>query len=142
MKTRRQTLGLAFACLCSPLLSPSVIGQDEIIVRGSSRFDVAIGSFGGVAGGDVARKLGALLRETGSFNLKSPTSGVFVVTGSSNGGQVDGTLTGPQGQSMFRRGYRNASPSQNIARLADDVIEAITGTPGIFSSQQCAFLGK
>lgn len=104
---------------------------DEIIVRGSSRFDVAIGTFGGRSGAGVAGDLGRVLRESGYFNVKAPGPGMFVVTGGSDGTQVDGILTGPQGQSLFRRGYRNASVRNNVGRLADDIIEAIVGVPGI-----------
>ncbi len=115
--------------------------QDEIIVRGSSKFDVAIGNFGGPSGAGVARTLSKRLRDSGYFNIKAPGPGLFVVTGGSDGRRVDGTLTGPQGQSMFRKGYKNASIDVNIARLADDITEAITGVPGI-NGTSLVFVGR
>lgn len=119
----------------------NIQAQDEIIVRGSSKFDVAIGNFGGPSGTTVAQALSKRLRDSGYFNIKAPGPGLFVVIGGSDGRQVSGTLTGPQGQSIFRKGYRNARIDTNIARLADDITEAITGIPGI-NGTSLVFVGR
>ncbi len=116
-------------------------GQDEIIVRGSSRIDVAIANLGGPAGAGVARDLGNLLRDSGYITLKAPGPGVYVVTGGSDGRTVDGILTGPQGQSLFRQRYQDTRMQSNVARLADDIIEAVVGVPGINASQ-IVFVGR
>lgn len=115
--------------------------QDEIVVRGTSRFDLALGPFEGPAGAAVARDLGRLLGDSGYFNIRQPGPGVFLVAGGSGGAQLDGVLTGPQGQPIFRQRYRQPNLRTNVARLADDVIQAVAGVPGINASK-LIFVGR
>lgn len=115
--------------------------QDEIIVRGSSRFDIVLQGFGGAGGERLSRDLAGFLKASGYFNVGAANAGAFVVTGGSGGTQVDGVLSGPQGQNLFRRRYRNPQFRTNVARLADDIIEATVGLPGINAST-FVFVGR
>ena len=127
-------IGLAF-------LLGKALGQDEIVLRGSSKFDLVLTPFQGVTGKSAEAGLRRLLRHSGYFNIAATPNGeAYSVRGGGNGSQIDGILSGPQGQSIFRRGYRKATMKSNIQTLADDIISAVTGIPGITSSR-IAFVG-
>ncbi len=115
--------------------------RDEIVVRGSSKFDLFVGQFGGDSGSAVRRDLMRVLESSGYFRFAPAAPGNYAISGAGLGNQVDGILAGPQGQSLFRRGYRKTTLRANVHALADDIIEAIAGVPGITSSK-IVFVGR
>lgn len=127
----RQT-GLAFCLLVT--LAPPAWSQDEIVVRGSSRIDLAIERFAGGLGDGIRQDLSQILGETGAFNLSEIGPASFVVSGGENGHRISATLTSPRGQTVFRREYQQPNLRANVRHLADDIVTAITGRPGIASS--------
>lgn len=132
--------GLVAALLLLLAVTPG-FSQDEIVVRGSSRFDIVIGAISGSSGRAVKDDLSRKLRDSGYFNVLGEGRDAYAVSGGSDGAQVDGALTGPQGQSFFRRRYREVNLRANVAQLADDIIEAVAGVPGINASK-IVFVGR
>lgn len=139
---RREVLGGILASAVT-LASPwSARAQDEIVIRGSSRFPLALGAFQGASGEVAKRELAKRLEASGYFDLgASSASGVYRVTGGSDGLRVDGALAGPQGQAFFTKRYAENSLVTNVAQLADDIIEAVSGAPGINASR-FVFVGR
>ena len=141
MKSSRRffTAHLAALLVSFPLIAQAQ--NDAIVVRGSSKFEIGVGTFAGPSGAAIKSQLTTLLRDSGYFKLAAPRPGVYTVQGSGTGNQIDSSLKGPQSQSMFNRGYRRPSLGSNVRMLADDIIEAITGTPGI-TSGKIVFTGR
>lgn len=59
----------------------------------------------------------------------------FVISGSSVGGRVVGRLADAKGKEFFERTYAAPGLDENIKALADDVVFAITGRPGLATSR-------
>lgn len=127
--TKRSWLVGSLAAAAAVMGGGLAEGQDEIIVRGSSRFALALKPLGGSARERMAGELRRMLEDSGYFKLGPQSAEAFVVSGGSGGTQVDGVLEGSQGQELFRRRYRSANFRTNVARLADDIIEAVSGVP-------------
>ncbi len=139
--TKRSWLVGSLAAAAAVMGGGLAEGQDEIIVRGSSRFALALKPLGGSARERMAGELRRMLEDSGYFKLGPQSAEAFVVSGGSGGTQVDGVLEGSQGQELFRRRYRSANFRTNVARLADDIIEAVSGVPGI-NATTFVFVGR
>jgi|MDTC01.2.fsa_nt_gb TolB protein len=141
MKISRRYFTLHLAALLVCFTVDTQAQNDAIVVRGSSKFEIGVGTFAGLSASEIKIQLSTLLRDSGYFKIVAPRPGVYTVQGRGTGGQIDSSLIGPQGQSIFNRDYRRSNLGNNVQILADDIIEAITGTPGI-TSGKIVFTGR
>lgn len=68
--------------------------------------------------------------EVAGFSLVAPEQARFILTGR-NGTQVEGTLQDANKRSILARAYPGGTPRLQAHTLADDVVQAATGRPGI-----------
>ncbi|MFV1994548.1 MAG: DPP IV N-terminal domain-containing protein, partial [Verrucomicrobiales bacterium] len=116
------------------LAAPRATAQVEITIEGYSGVPLRLRALTGDSGPPATSVLERDLGRSGCF---SPGSGktAWLVAGSSTSGRIEGILSSPAGQEILRRSYRESNPARNAHRFADDIVEAITGKPGISSSQ-------
>ncbi|MDG2124901.1 MAG: hypothetical protein P8J87_14460 [Verrucomicrobiales bacterium] len=89
----------------------------------------------GASGRAATRTLVADLVTSGVFELlKSPEPRAFKITGSSTGGRIDASFSNPGSQLVFTRTYNGPGIKANAHRFADDVVQHVTGKPGIASA--------
>ncbi len=91
-----------------------------------------IGGTGLSAGGLVS----AALRRSGRINLKTdPLGQHWIIRAGSSAGRIDGALVSPGGKVIFNRHYDLSDMRHNAHAFADDIVEALTGEPGIAFSR-------
>ncbi|MBX7211015.1 MAG: hypothetical protein K1X78_22105 [Verrucomicrobiaceae bacterium] len=76
-----------------------------------------------------------LIRAGEVLPVAADDKAVFSLGGSSVGGRISARLTGEKGKEIFERTYAAPGLEDNVKALADDVIYAITGQPGLATSQ-------
>jgi len=119
-----------FALIASP---PDVRSAREITITKTSGHPLALQPLAGSSGKTASNIVQSDLNKTGVFNFSPPGQGVFVASGNSSGGRIDGTLTAPDGRQIFSRTYAGKTLTSNAHRFADDIVFAITGKPGVAS---------
>ena len=95
---------------------------------------VAVGEFGGATGITAAQALTSQLASSDGVQLLAKGAR-FTLTGSSVGGRITGRLTEHKGKVVFERTYAAPGLDDNVRSLADDVIFAVTGHPGLATSK-------
>lgn len=68
--------------------------------------------------------------EVAGFVLVSPEKARYTLTGK-NGTQVEGTLADSAKRAVLARSYPGGTPRAQAHSLSDDVVQAVTGRPGI-----------
>lgn len=131
----------AFLFLCLFPLTTVIVGAPvgeapvEITVKGQAGYPLALQGLQGPAGSSASKTLDSALRRSGRFRLNPTPSGSFVVSGSAHQDRIDGQLRAPGGSIIFSRTYRSGDPRRDLHQFADDIVFAVTGMPGIASSQ-------
>jgi TolB protein len=95
---------------------------------------IQVGDFSGGTGGSVRQALVNELTTSRHFMLTNEKPD-FTVTGSSTGGRVNGRLRDATGKELLERTYAAPGLDENAKALADDIILAITGRPGLATSR-------
>ncbi|TDU73156.1 TolB protein [Prosthecobacter fusiformis] len=93
-----------------------------------------LGDFTGGTGASAKKTLGAELTSSREFQL-TEEGAEYAVSGSSVGGRVTGRLTRADGKLVFERTYAAPGLDENLSALADDIIFAATGKPGLSTSR-------
>lgn len=97
---------------------------------------VSIESFSGATGASAERGLREELMSAGEL---LPVSGgdkaAHSMTATSVGGRITARLADEKGKEVFERTYAAPGLNENVKALADDLIYAITGRPGLATSQ-------
>ncbi len=94
-----------------------------------------LGEFTGGTGASAQKSLQEELTLSREFQL-TEESPHFVVTGSSVGGRVTGKLVRHSDNKLvFERTYAAPGLDENLRLLADDIIFAVTGKPGLATSR-------
>lgn len=75
------------------------------------------------------------LRASGHFALTADPAGATVVGGTVTGSRLEGRLTDPSGTELLRNIYDGPDLRRGAHELADDVVFALTGRPGIATSR-------
>ncbi len=95
---------------------------------------ISFEEFIGGTGGSAAKLVRASLEQSGRFTLAA-AAGQWQVRGGSSAGRIDGALSGPKGSIVFNNHYTSTDLRDNANAFADDIVEAVTGEPGIASSR-------
>jgi TolB protein len=122
--------------VCFALLPAHARAQaPEITIKGSRGFPLAIKKLDGPAGSQANNLLQADLTAAGYFRFRNSPQGAFAAEGSTSGNNVTGRLISPDGKELFKRSYDRTQLVRNVHQFADDIVFAITGKPGIATSQ-------
>jgi TolB protein len=123
------------------ILSVAAVAQDAptITVRKGDRVSLAISPIGGSSGPNVTKVLQNDLDLSGWFQLVPDAQGSYVVGGSASGGSLQGRVTDTSGATILSKSY-SGSDREVAHQFADDIVETITGKPGI-ATTKIAFVG-
>jgi TolB protein len=95
---------------------------------------VSVAAFGGGTGASARQALVAELTTAREFLLTEDKAD-FTISGSSVGGRITGRIVNASGKELIERTYAAPGLDENAKALADDVILAITGKPGLATSR-------
>jgi TolB protein len=123
------------------LVSAVALAQDAptITVRKSDRVSLAVSPIGGGSGPGVTKVLQTDLDLSGWFELFSDARASFTVGGTAGGGTLQGKVTDNSGATVLSKTY-SGSDRDVAHQFADDIVETITGNPGI-ATTKIAFVG-
>ncbi len=117
------------------LAATSAFAQDTptITVRKTDAVSLAVEGIGGGEGPAVQSVLTNDLSLAGWFSLSAPGSASYVVSGSASGGSLSGTVKDRGGATVLSGKY-SGTPRERAHQFADEIVETITGNPGIATS--------
>ncbi len=126
---------LALALVFSSLLQPAV-AQDAptITVRKSDAVNLALTPLTGAEGTAATRVLENDLGLAGAFAMTPAERASFIVTGTAAEGSLRGEVKDRSGSVVLAKTY-SGSPRAAAHQFADDIVETITGVPGIASTR-------
>ena len=110
-----------------PVVASAQDGPRIKIVK-SSRLNIAVA---GLAGADL-EALRRDLVNSGYFAITPPDKAQYTASG--GGGESQGVLTDRGGRTLLSKSYGGAGRAR-IHRFADDIVETLTGAPGIASTK-------
>ena len=117
---------LAAALLSGALTCPASAAPD------SARLPVVMEEFIGGTGRSAGGLVTAALERSGRINLKAEAGAQhWIIRAGSSAGRIDGALVSPGGKVLFNRHYDLSDMRHNAHAFADDIVEALTGEPGI-----------
>ncbi len=131
--TLHRLLAFGFALLISLAIS----GAQEpptITIRKSETVQLALQPVSGAEGAEVSRVLENDLRISGWFDLVPGDRASFTVSGSAQGGTLTGRVVDGRGGTVLSKTYHGSARSR-AHQFADDIVETITGNPGIATSR-------
>ncbi len=131
--SRPFSLSIAFALGCAVL--PALVAEETptITVRKSDAVSLAVETIGGGEGSAVETVLKNDLSLSGWFSMSSPGGASYVVSGSASDGSLSGTVKDRSGASVLSGKY-SGTPRERAHQFADEIVETITGNPGIATS--------
>ena len=94
---------------------------------------ISFDEFIGGTGGSAAKLVRSSLEQSDRFSIVP--AGEWQVRASSSAGRIDGALVGPGGSVTFNNHYDSTDLRDNAHAFADDIVEAVTGEPGIARSR-------
>lgn len=112
------------------------LAQDTptITIRKSDTVNLALQAIGGADGAEVSRVLENDLLISGAFDLVPGARASFTVSGSAQGGNLNGQVTDARGGTVLSKTYTGSARSR-AHQFADDIVETLTGNPGIATSK-------
>lgn len=119
--------------LLAPALAPFAANAQDtptITVKKGDKLDLAIGEIDPA----VRKVLENDLAISGQFNLIGSGSAGFVASGNTGGGVLQARLVDRSGGVVLSSSYSGSARSQ-AHQFADDIVETLTGKPGIASSK-------
>lgn len=130
---------LLFIVLLS--FSASLFAQETptITVRKGEGTNLAIAGIGGSRGDEVEKVLRNDLQLAGWFDLVSEAQAAYIVSGAVAGGSLEGLVKDRSGSTVLSKRF-GGDPRDMAHAFADEIVETLTGNPGIASSK-IAFVG-
>lgn len=116
----------------------SAFGQDqpaEVTITGQRGYPLALAKLQGPAGATATEILRTDLTRSGVIRFVQNPQGAFAVHGGSTPTRIDAELRDQQGKILFKRAYNGSNIERLAHQLNDDIILAISGKPGIATSQ-------
>ena len=131
---RMRTPLLALAIFCAT--SWALMAQDPptITIRKGDKLNVALASFAGSGGAQARKILENDLTVVGGFTISKGDQGTYVISGTARGSTLDGRVTDRTGGTVISKTYTGGSRTA-VHRFADDIVQALTGKPGIADSK-------
>ncbi len=134
---------LALLLLCAmafPAARPVAAEETPTItIKKSDAITVALDPLTGAAGPDATRILQNDLAISGWVQVGSADRAGFIIRGTAAGGRVEGWVTDSAGREVLRAVY-TGGPRGAVHEFADDIVQTLTGNPGIATSK-IAFIG-
>lgn len=128
---------LPLFCLAFILGISTLAAQDEpatITVRKTDSVAIALAGISGSDGPAVSRVLENDLQIAGSFAMVPGERATFTISGQTEGGRLRGEVKDSSGGTVLSKTY--TGPVRQIAhQFADDIVETITGKPGIANTK-------
>jgi len=120
----------------------SAVAQDTptITIRKSDAINLALTGIGGGEGPAVTKVLQNDLTLAGAFSLGQAGTASYVVSGTASGGSLQGQVKDRSGGTVLSKSYSGGARAV-AHQFADDIVETITGHPGIATSK-IAFVGN
>lgn len=109
----------------------------QVTVRKGS-VDLRLDALSGADGSQITALVREHLLRSGVVRIGSGTDGV--ISGTSSSGTLNGRITDSTGQVIFSKSY-SGDWRDNANRFADDIVESLTGQPGI-ATTRVAFISK
>ncbi len=115
---------------------PGTRAQDAptITIRKSDAINVSLAGLGGAEGGTVGSVLQNDLTLAGAFVLGPAATASYVISGTASGGSLQGQVKDRSGGTVLAKTYSGA-PRAVAHQFADDIVETLTGRPGIATSK-------
>lgn len=105
-----------------------------ITIRKGDAVSIAVAPIGGAGGGAVTPVLKNDLAVAGWFNLVDSGAASYVVSGTASGSGLEGKVVDRSGGTVLSKSY-SGSARQVAHEFADDIVETLTGNPGIATSK-------
>jgi TolB protein len=127
--------------LCSLLLTSASIAVEAptITISKTETIPVAVTTISGADGAAATRLLQNDLSLSGAFSVSAGTGANFTISGASSGGALQGKVVDAAGKAVLTKSY-SGSARGKVHQFADDIVETITGRPGI-ATTKIAFVG-
>lgn len=126
MKKLRKTRLIFYACLIC-FHWPALTLAKEL--------PLALVPIQGEQGASANQILSYEIKRSAFFYLAKPQPGAFVVKARFVKQGLEGELLHPDGHQLFKRAYNNGVLKTDLRQLADDIVYAASGHPGIATSQ-------
>lgn len=108
----------------------------EITIEGSRGYSLLLAGVAGPHGAEASSLLEGCLARDGQFSFTTGSNGVaYSIRLQAGQEQLEGSVTAPSGQSLLSRTYRGEPLRQQVFRFSDDLVAAITGSPGVACSR-------
>lgn len=122
--------------LALAFLIPTAFAADAptITVRKSDAINVAFTNFEGGEGAAVTRVFSNDLGLAGSLHLETSGKASFVISGVVAGNTLQGKVVDRSGSIVLSKSY-SADPRTMAHRFCDDIVQTLTGHPGIAMSK-------
>ena len=128
----RKTLTCFFLVIAVALIPVIATEAPTITVRKSDALNVAFSGIGGSEGGAVSSVVQNDLRLAGWFSIVQPGLATFTISGVAAGGVLQGKVE-KAGEVVLSKSY-NGSPRSAAHQFVNDIVQTLTGHPGIASS--------
>ncbi len=134
----KRALHIALASFCAALpavLPAATHAQDTptITIKKGEAVNVSLEGLGGPDGAGASKILANDLAIAGSVAITDAGRASYVIGGTASGGTVQGKVTDRSGNTMLSKSYPGGKTG--VHQFADDVVETLTGKPGIASSK-------
>lgn len=118
------------------LLAAPVFAQDAptITIRKSDAVNISLAGIGGGEGAAVTSVLQNDLTLAGAFALGAPDTASYLISGTASGGGLQGVVKDRSGGAVLTKSY-TGGPRSVAHQFADDIVETLTGRPGIATSK-------
>ncbi len=123
------TRGFIPLCAIPVFIAGITHGADKV-----SKPQLAFEEFMGGTGVSASELVRKSLERSEQFRI-SPTVGQWLVRASSSAGRIDGALVATDGKVLFNNHYDSPDLRDNAYAFADDIVDALTGEPGIALSR-------
>ncbi len=120
---RRRLSVAALGCLL--ITVPWAVAQTEEAPR------LHIAPLEGSTGATVSRLIAEDMELSEALPLTSTAAGAYVLKGSAVSGRIEGLLLDPAGEEVLQNVYDSPDLRRSAHQLADDIVFALTGRPGI-----------
>jgi TolB protein len=130
------TLRLFAASLLLGLFAalPSGAQETTITVKKSDALNIALKPFTGPDAAIAGRIVSNDLDLSGLFSIGLPERATYTVGGNAAGGSLSGIVTDNRGSTVLQKTY-TGNIRQITHQFSDDIVETLTGTPGIATSR-------
>ena len=134
----------AFALFASTFLAGAALSHGAetptITISKSDKIAVAIGAISGADGAQAAKILQNDLTLSGTFTLVPAASAGFVISGTSAGGNLSGSVTDRAGKTVLSESFSGTARG-TVHAFSDAIVETLTTGKG-FANTKVAFVSS